>query len=234
MNNSIASKEHILVVEDDPSLAEWIVDYLSSNGYAVTLATNGDVAVELVKEDLPHLVILDINLPKKNGFEVCEEIRPFFTNPVLMLTARGDESDEVQGLSAGANDYLVKPVRPKALLARLDRLLGRGAANQVKTIRFDAFSIDLTSRSVTLHNETIAISSNEFDLLWLLASNAGNVMSREEIVSQLRGIEYDGVDRSVEILISRLRKKLGDNASKPYRIKTVRAKGYILATDAWN
>jgi two-component system OmpR family response regulator/two-component system response regulator RstA len=229
------TKPHILVVEDDQSLADWIGDYLLENNFDISIANRGDEAVNLVKIDDPDIVILDINLPVKDGFTVCQEIREFYTKPVLMLTARGDESDEVIGLEAGANDYLIKPVRPKALLARVNTLLGRTLAmpqNQ-HSREYGSFKIDTESRSVYLDNALIDLSTHEFDLLWLLSEQAGRVFSREEMVGQLRGIEYDGFNRSVDIMISRIRKKLGDDSAKPVKIKTVWGKGYVFASDAW-
>lgn len=223
---------HILVVEDDASLAQWIADYLIENQYQVSVASRGDEAIHLVEEDRPDLVILDVNLPEINGFSVCRTIRQFYSDPILMLTARGEEQDEVNGLEAGANDYLIKPVRPKALLARLQSLLRRDMSNP-NYLQFGNFTIDADNRSARINQQTLPLSSNEFDLLWLLASNAGDVMSREDIVSQLRGIEYDGFDRSIDILISRVRKKLQDDSSQPDRIKTVRSKGYLFALDGW-
>ena len=225
---------NILVVEDDASLAEWVGDYLVDNGYLVTVANTGTAAIELVEADQPDLVILDVNLPGQDGFTVCRTIRAFYSKPVLMLTARGEEEDEVLGLECGANDYLVKPVRPKALLARLQSLLRPDTAGSRMTRCYGNITIDADNRSVLLDNESIHLSSNEFDLLWLLAEHAGNIMPREDIVTHLRGIEYDGFDRSVDILISRLRKKLKDNSAQPYRIKTVRGKGYLFTLDGWS
>lgn len=234
-NKPVDAKTHILVVEDDESLADWIGDYLLDNNFDISVANRGDEAIELIRIDDPDIVILDINLPVKNGFEVCRAIRDFYTKPVLMLTARGDESDEVTGLESGANDYLIKPVRPKALLARVHSLLSRNnpIENDSQVHEFGSFKIDAESRSVYLDDQLIDISSHEFNLLWLLAEQAGHVLSREDIVSQLRGIEYDGFNRSVDILISRLRKKLKDDSSKPTKIKTVWGKGYVFAADAW-
>lgn len=224
--------QHVLVVEDDASLAQWIADYLSENNYQVSVADRGDTAIELIRDDMPDLVILDINLPGANGFEVCKAIRKFYANPVLMLTARGDEHDEVSGLSAGANDYLIKPIRPKALLARLQTLL-RSDVESLICLTFGKLFIDADNRSARLEEHVLQLSSNEFDLLWLLASHAGTVMSREDIVSQMRGIEYDGFDRSIDVMISRIRKKVDDNPMQPFLIKTVRGKGYLFAHDAW-
>lgn len=225
---------HILVVEDDASLAEWIFDYLTDHGYLVTVANRGDTAVEMVKTDDPDLVVLDVMLPEKDGFQVCTEVRHFYHKPVLMLTARGEESDEVRGLECGADDYLAKPVRPKVLLARIKLLLNRRGQIVADDHHIvGSLSIDLVSRTVKLHDDDVSLSSQEFELLCLLVENAGKVMSREQLVSRMRGINYDGFDRSIDINISRLRKKLGDSSGNPSRIKTVRGKGYLLAVDAW-
>lgn len=231
-----------MLVEDDMSLAEWFGDYLGEQGYLVTLATRGDVAIELIESDRPDLVILDIMLPVKDGFEVCQAIRPFYQGPILMMTARDHETDEVLGLELGADDYVVKPVKPRVLLSRIKALFRRSAsseaANEVveenqNKIVLGQFSIDANSRTTILAGTKVAISSNEFDVLWQLAQSADTVVSRKELVIQRRGIEYDGFDRSIDILVSRIRKKLGDDASNPYRIKTVWGKGYLLVKDAW-
>lgn len=227
---------HIMVVEDDQSLAAWICDFLTNNGHIVTTANRGDDAITLIVEDDPDLVILDINLPIKNGFEVCREVRLSYDKPILMLTALGDESDEVRGIETGANDYLIKPVRPRALLARVQSLLSspRAVATDAEQLRhFGEFRIDSVSRSAYIADELMDLSSNEFDVLWLLAKNAGIVLSRDQLVNDLRGIEYDGFNRSVDLLISRLRKKLGDDSSGSTKIKTVWGKGYVFAADAW-
>jgi len=200
------SQKHIMLVEDDASLAEWISDYLNDNGYLVTLANRGDEAVRLIEADNPDLLILDVNLPIKDGFDICKDVRPFYSNPILFLTACDDESDEVLGLSLGADDYLNKPVKPRILIA---------------------------TKTVSLNEERLKLSSNEFDLLNLFASNANKILSRQTLVNELRGIDYDVSDRSIDILISRLRKKLNDNAEQAEKIKTIWGKGYLFASDAW-
>ncbi len=229
------SGEHILVVEDDPSLAEWISDYLIEQGFCITLANRGDYAIDLIKADMPDLVVLDVMLPEKNGFDVCKEVRTFYAHPILMLTACMEEIDEVLGLELGADDYLNKPVKPRILLARIKALLRRADSEVLKSMKvFGKLRIDAESKTVILNDATVALSANEFDLLWLLASQAGKVISRTELVGELRGLDYDGFDRSIDNRISRLRKKLDDNPSQPYRIKTVWGKGYLFATDAWS
>lgn len=230
----MTAHEHILVVEDDTSLAEWICDYLSQHNYRVSLATTGTLAVQRIAREAPDLVVLDVMLPEKNGFDVCKEVRQFFAKPILMMTASGDEVDEVLGLELGADDYITKPVKPRVLLARIKALLRREPPTSLDSSRsFGRLFIDAQSKSVTLAGAPLEISSHEFDVLWLLACRAGEVVSRTELVSQLRGIEYDGFDRSVDIRISRLRKKLGDSADAPSKIKTVWGRGYLFAPDAW-
>jgi two-component system OmpR family response regulator/two-component system response regulator RstA len=225
---------HILVVEDDKSLSDWISDYLTMHGYVVTVANRGDAAVTLIKSDMPDLVVLDIMLPVKDGFEVCREVRSFYQRPILMLTARSEEVDEVLGLEIGADDYLCKPVKPRVLLARIRALLRRDADEaECNTRKFGELLIDADAKAVYLGDKSVPVSTNEFDVLWLLAINAGRAVSREELITQLRGIEYDGLDRSIDIRISRLRKKLHDDPANPYKIRTVWGKGYLFNVSAW-
>jgi len=241
----VENKHHILVVEDDTELAEWICEYLAAKDFQVSWIDRGDEAVNLIQRDNPDLVILDGMLPGLDGLDVCRAVRPTFENPIIMLTARDEELDEVLGLEMGADDYLTKPVRARVLLARIRLLLRKKdklSTSQVlpeeksvniEKLQFDNLLIDKQSRTVSLNNETIKISSNEFDVLWFLANKAGEVVSREKLVSELRGFDYDGFDRSIDLRISRLRKKLGDNSSEPYRIKTIWGKGYLFAKDVW-
>ena len=234
MKQTTEEQVHIMLVEDDESLAAWIADYLIANDFMVSVATRGDEALELIKIDEPDLVVLDVMLPGLDGLTVCKKARAFYTRPILMLTAQSEDDDEILGLDSGADDFLAKPVKPKVLLARIKALLRRGTNDDAShIIRIGGLFIDPSSRTLTLNDSDIALSSHEFDLLTLLASQAGTAVSREKLLSQMRGIEYDGLDRSIDISISRLRKKLGDAASSPERIKTIRGKGYLLALDAW-
>lgn len=231
--------KHIMLVEDDMSLAEWFCDYLSEQGYLVTLVNRGDVAIELVETDQPDMVILDIMLPVKDGFDVCRAIREFYHGPILMMTARDQETDEVLGLELGADDYLTKPVKPRVLLSRIKALFRRvnitldEQQSDEHLLEFGQLQIDSSTRTTLLAGNKISISSNEFDVLWLLAESAGVVVTRNELVTKLRGVEYDGFDRSVDIMVSRIRKKLADNANNPFRIKTVWGRGYLFIADAW-
>ncbi|NQY34525.1 MAG: response regulator [Alteromonadaceae bacterium] len=236
---------HILLVEDDIALAEWIADYLSARDFQVTTTGRGDDAVQLITQLNPDLVLLDGMLPGMDGLDVCKTVRPEFENPIIMLTARDEEIDEVLGLEMGADDYITKPVRARALLARIRLLLRRQEkmTNRLNDdiqpsepsdrIQFNGLIINLQARSVALDDELINLSSNEFDVLWFLAQNAGQLVSREQLVSHLRGFDYDGFDRSIDLRISRLRKKLKDSPSEPFRIKTIWGKGYLFAKDVW-
>lgn len=233
------AKPHIMLVEDDMSLAEWFSDYLTEHGYLVTIVNRGDAAIELIKEDKPDLVVLDIMLPVKDGFDVCREVRGFYHGPILMMTARDQEMDEVLGLELGADDYVTKPIKPRAMLSRVKALLRR-VNNQEQLlsenencIQFGNFHLDGNSRTTLLNELRIPISSNEFDVLWYLAQSAGKVVHRNELVKAIRGIDYDGFDRSMDIIVSRLRKKLGDDANNPFRIKTIWGQGYLFVIDAW-
>ncbi|MFR0690143.1 MAG: response regulator [Pseudomonas sp.] len=224
----------ILIVEDDQRLAELTQDYLESNGLAVSIESHGGKAVERVLAERPDLVVLDLMLPGEDGLSICKRLRPDYDGPILMLTARTDDMDQVQGLEMGADDYVCKPVRPRVLLARIRALLRRSepaeAAPAVagKRLTFGKLVIDNAMREAWLDEQTIELTSAEFDLLWLLAANAGRILSREEIFNSLRGIEYDGQDRSIDVRISRIRPKIGDDPMHPRLIKTVRSKGYLF------
>ena len=234
------NNQHIMLVEDDMSLAEWFSDYLTEHGYLVTLVNRGDAAVELIETDQPDLVILDLMLPVKDGFDVCREVRHFYTGPILMMTARDGETDEVLGLELGADDYITKPVKPRVLLSRIKVLLRRSCATTTTSIHDEhaislgQLSLNSSSRTTHLNGQIVTISSNEFDVLWLLAQSSGTPVSRGDLVQKMRGIEYDGFDRSIDIIVSRIRKKLADDATNPFRIKTIWGKGYLLVPDAWD
>ncbi|MCH8497132.1 MAG: response regulator [Marinobacter sp.] len=233
----------ILIVEDDERLAELTREYLESNGLTVSLETHGGHAVERIKNEKPDLVVLDLMLPGEDGLSICRRVRPFFSGPILMLTARTDDLDQVLGLEMGADDYISKPVKPRVLLARIRALLRRSGESADKSdqdgegeepvrLQFNDLVVDRAMREAWLNDESIDLTSAEFDLLWLLASSAGRVLSREEIFSALRGIEYDGQDRSIDVRVSRIRPKIGDDPVHPRRIKTVRSKGYLFVKEA--
>ena len=180
--------------------------------------------------------MLDILLPKKNGFDVCKEVRAYYDAPILMITACSEEADEVKGLELGADDYMTKPLRLRALLARIQMLLRRNQSNNeaLQILEFGNSRLDARSRTVTIGETEMSISTNEFNLLWQLASRAGAVVSRDALIQQLRGFDYDGFDRTVDIRISRLRKKLNDQPCCPFEIRTIWGEGYVFVTNVDN
>lgn len=232
----------ILIVEDDERLADLTREYLESNGLSVTVESHGGRAVERIKNEQPDLVVLDLMLPGEDGLSICRRVRPVFFGPIIMLTARSDDLDQVLGLEMGADDYISKPVQPRVLLARIRVLLRRvaegnaavdeaGSGTEPERLQFNELVIDRSMREAWLGDESIDLTSAEFDLLWLLAGNAGRILSREEIFTALRGIEYDGQDRSIDVRVSRIRPKIGDDPEHPRRIKTVRSKGYLFVKE---
>lgn len=227
----------VMIVEDDERLATLTRDYLVANGLDVTVVSNGNEAIRRIPSEEPDLVVLDLMLPGADGLTVCREVRKSYRNPILMLTARSDDMDQVLGLEMGADDYVAKPVKPRLLLARIRALLRRveGEMEAVpQRLEFGQLVIDNGAREVLLNATSVEMTSAEYDLLWLLASNAGRVLSRELIFEKLRGIQYDGQDRSIDVRISRIRPKIGDDPDNPKRIKTVRSKGYLFVADLSN
>ncbi len=229
----------ILLVEDDERLAGLTAEYLSRNDLQVSIEPRGDTAESRILAEQPDLVILDVMLPGKDGFEVCRAIRPHYRGVILMLTARDEDFDQILGLELGADDYIAKPVQPRVLLARIKALLRRlPAASEHDTasdqLVFGNFRISQSTRTASLGTQAIDLTTAEFDLLWLLASHAGNVLSRDDLLQELRGIGFDGLDRSIDARISRLRKKLNDDPENPTRIKTVRGKGYLFSKHDWD
>jgi DNA-binding response OmpR family regulator len=229
----------ILLIEDDSRLAELTATYLEQNGLRVKLEARGDRALERFTQEKPRLVLLDLLLPGKDGLSICRELRRLHDVPILILTAKDTDLDHVIGLEAGADDYVMKPVDPMVLLARVRALLRRsergpaGTAERRPDVLLGALRISDTSREVWLGGEPVPLTTQEFELLSLLAHRAGELVSRDEVFRTMRGIDYDGLDRSIDGRVSKLRRKLGDDAAAPSRIKTVWGKGYLLVPDAW-
>ena len=224
----------ILLVEDDADLASMVADFLSPNGFDVHVEGRGDKAAKRIICENPDAVLLDVNLPGLDGFAVCRAVREDYRGAIIMLTARGEEVDEVLGLGSGADDYMAKPVRPRALLARLRTHLGRGIPEghpSSQPIVVGALAVDATRRRAELRGKMLDLTTAEFDLLKLLADNAGRPLTRNDIYQAIHGMRYDGLDRSIDLRISRLRRKLGDDPTKPRRIKSVRGTGYQLSAE---
>nr|WP_189664466.1 MULTISPECIES: response regulator [Pseudomonas] len=226
-----------MIVEDDQRLAELTREYLESNGLRVAIEGNGAVAAQRIISEQPDLVILDLMLPGEDGLSICRKVREQYDGPILILTARSDDTDQIQGLDLGADDYVCKPVRPRLLLARIQALLRRSepepsVPQKQRRLEFGPLVVDNALREAWLQGNGIELTSAEFDLLWLLVSNAGRILSREEIFTALRGIGYDGQDRSIDVRISRIRPKIGDDPEHPRLIKTIRSKGYLFVPEA--
>jgi two-component system response regulator RstA len=237
---SLDDNQTILIVEDDERLALLTQEYLQKNGFNVGVEADGRKAISRIIEEQPSLVILDLMLPGADGFTVCRSVRNDYKGPILMLTARSDDVDQILGLEIGEDDYVSKPAKPRVLLARVQSLLRRStqdvdlsaeSSKEEQNLTFGPLTIDNSRREAWLLEEEVELTSAEFDLLWLLASSAGRILSREEIFGELRGIEYDGQDRSVDVRISRIRSKIGDDPIHPRRIKTIRSKGYLFVKE---
>jgi len=239
----MSHKHHILVVEDDASLSEWMAEFLDQNGYYVGVCDNGSEVEEYVRTHQPDLILLDIMLPGMDGISVCTRLRQFYHQPIIMLTARDDELDEVVGLEVGASDYIAKPARPRVLLARIkanlrdasDESADKSQLEQKQTqIKVGQLHLDLQTHRITLAGELLELSHGEFSLLAYLAQHAGEVVDRDSVFKAVKGREYDGLDRSIDVVISALRKRFNDSGNHPQRIKTIWGKGYLLVHDAWD
>lgn len=230
--------KHILIVEDDTEICRLLRMFLENEGFKVSLCHKGSQAIGMIKDVSPDLIILDILLPGMTGVEICKQARIFYSGPILMLTACEDDVSEVTSFKVGADDYLRKPIRPDVLLAHIEALLRRmGPMNQQpesrnnQIIESGELKIYLNKREITITNQQVELACSEYDLLELLGQQKGHAVSREACFKTLRGFEYDGIDRSLDMRICNIRKKLGDE-KPPYRfIKTVRGTGYMLAGD---
>ena len=234
----------IVYVEDEIEVGELISAYLKKHDIDVIIETRGDRAEATILAAQPDLVLLDIMLPGKDGMSLCRDLRNQWKGPIVLLTSLDSDMNHILALELGANDYILKTTPPAVLLARLRLHLRQNqlslsseerpsTARQSRIMSFGKLTIDMLNRQVTLDGEIIALSTADFDLLWELASHAGQILNRDVLLQTLRGVSYDGMDRSIDVAISRLRKKLYDNATEPFRIKTIRNKGYLFAPQAW-
>ncbi|EDM68959.1 DNA-binding response regulator [Moritella sp. PE36] len=223
----------ILIVEDDHEIARLTAMYLNGEGYQTKIINDGAIALTAIKQYQPDLLILDLMLPGLSGRDICAQARVFFNEPILVLTASDDELTEVSLLKLGADDYLTKPVRPHIMAARITALLRRSNRQQngSETIQLKRLKIDPRKQHVEFRGKTLELTDSEYDLLLLLTKNVGVVISREECCQQLRGIDHGFSDRSIDMRISGLRKKLNIDDSTQKIIKTIRYKGYMLINE---
>ena len=219
----------ILIIDDDEKLNRLLSDYLNDFGYRTLTAVHPEAGLNRLKEASPDLVILDVMMPDMNGFEVCKAIRQTSDVPIIMLTARGDLSDRVVGLEIGADDYLAKPFEPRELAARIQSILRRTAKTvSHDTLEFGRLHIDFAKRKAKVDGADTDLTTNEFAALALLAGSPGKVFDRDEILQELRGMDCEAFNRSVDITMSRLRQKLDDDPKDPEFIKTVWGAGYVF------
>jgi len=235
----------VMLVEDDARLAELVMEYLNGYEFSVELVTRGDQALAQFQASAPDMVVLDLMLPGTDGMVVCRQLRAVSDVPILILTAREDSYDEVSGLEQGADDFVNKPVQPRVLLARLRALARRlpaAATPKEEAVApdadtppvhvFGALRIATADRSVTWRGQECVLSNTEYKLLLVLAESAGQVLSRDALLKKMRGIEFDGLDRSIDNAISKLRRRFDDLDSS--KIKTVWGEGYLFSPSAWN
>ncbi len=223
----------VLIIDDDPKLNRLLKEFLSGFGFVVHTAMKPSEGLKQLRRHNPDMVILDVMLPEMNGFEVCKKIRQDSDVPVIMLTARGDPMDRIVGLELGADDYLAKPFEPRELVARIQAVLRRLKGPGPEGLRsFGPMCIDPKKRTVTIDGADIDLTTNEFTALWLLARHPGEVMDRDRILQELRGMDSEAFNRSVDITMSRIRQKLGDDPKSPTYIKTVWGTGYVFIAEA--
>ncbi len=236
MEIKMVKQYKILLVEDDLTLAGWVIEYLQEQNFIVEHVARGNLVQKKVSAFNPDLVLLDVMLPGLNGIEVCRLLREDSAIPIIMLTARADEFDEVIGLEAGANDYVIKPVRPRALLARINSALKSQQTPLPITneITLGQLNINGEANRVTYQGKEIELSTSLFSFLWFLASHSGEVVDRDSVFKALKNREYDGQDRRFDVMLSTLRKIFNDDPQSPKKFKTVWGKGYLFVADAWN
>jgi two-component system OmpR family response regulator len=224
----------ILLVDDDPELIELLRDYLTSQGYSVRVASDGSTMQQQCAQAMPDLIVLDLMLPGEDGLSLCRALRATSAVPIMMLTARGDDIDRIIGLEMGADDYLPKPFNPRELLARIRSILRRSLNEELlhpaRSLFFAGHTLDIGGRHlIDPSGVVVPLSAGEFNLLRLLAEQPHQVLSRDQLLDGMAGREAGPFDRTVDVLISRLRRRLGDDARDPALIKTVRNGGYMLA-----
>lgn len=223
--------DRILIIDDDARLAAMVSDYLAEAGFSVERRHAGLDGIGAAERGAFEAIILDLMLPDLDGFEVCRRLRAKSDVPILMLTARGEDTDRIVGLEIGADDYLAKPFNPRVLLARIRALLRRhrGERPAGETLRFGRLAIDRGSRSVRVDGEEKVLTSYQFDLLAALADNAGRVLNRDRLLDLVKGQDLEAFDRSIDVHVSRIRAAIEDDPKHPRRIITVRGSGYVFA-----
>ena len=217
----------VLIIDDDQKLTALLAEFLGRFDFKVSAAADADAGLRALKSVQPDILILDVMLPGMDGFGICRKVRETSRIPIIMLTARGDVMDRIVGLELGADDYLPKPFEPRELVARIQAVLRRGKPDEAaQVMRIGLLEVDWTARLARLRGTDLELTGAEFELLALLVRNRGRVLSRERIMDEIRGVDWDAFDRSIDVLVSRLRQKLGDDAKHPSFVRTIRGAGY--------
>ena len=217
-----------LLIDDDAKLGNLLSNYLTKFEIELNSTTEPTLALDLIAEDEPDLIILDVMMPKMNGFEVCSGIRKKYKIPIIMLSARGESFDRVKGLDLGADDYIAKPFEPRELVARIHSLIRRVNDESQHQYQQDIFEVNAIRREISMDGQILSLTNMEFELLELLLATPNTLFSRDDILKHLRGIEAKIFSRSIDILISRLRQKIEVDPKEPKFIKTIWGKGYMF------
>ena len=225
--------QKILVVDDEPEITRLVRAYLERAGFAVVTAAEGREALAVFRHERPNLVVLDLNLPGMDGLDVCREMRRASDVPIIMLTARLEETDRLIGLELGADDYVVKPFSPREIVARVRAVLRRTEGTPVRpeVISAGGITLDFTRRTASVNGRPLDLTTMEFDLLAALVEHPGQVFSRQELLDRVQGNAYEGYERTIDVHIKNLRKKLGDDSQDPGFIETVRGVGYRFSPE---
>jgi len=232
-----AMQDHILIVDDDAEARSLLREYLQKQGYRVTAAADGRALRAALEVARPDLVVLDLMLPGDDGLDLCRDLRARSNVPIIMLTARGEETDRIVGLEMGADDYLAKPFNPRELLARIKSVLRRTRSlpgnlepEAVKSLRFAGWTLDVATRNLTAPDGVVVpLSGTEFKLLRVLLAHPNRVLSRDQLIDFMISRDAGPFDRAIDVQVSRLRQRLRDDAREPRIVKTVRGEGYVLA-----
>ena len=219
----------VLIADDNKQIVSILSEYCKKNNFIVSTVFNGEDALKEVEENKFDIVLLDVMMPKKDGFDVCREVRKFSTVPIIMITARGEDYEKIMGLEIGADDYIVKPFSPGEIIARINAILRRITPkndDSEKIFSFDNLEIDLNNFTVKINNEIISLTKKEIEILWTLATNQNKVFTRENLLDLIWGFDYFGESRTVDTHIKRLRAKMDNYEHKKWNIKTIWGVGY--------
>ena len=232
INKTVKDKKmyNVLIADDNLQIVSILKEYCKKNNFNVTLAHDGEETLKKIRNNKFDIVLLDIMMPKKNGFDVCKEVRTFSNVPIIMITARGEDFERIMGLETGADDYIVKPFSPGEVIARIHAILRRVIPNeninQEKIFSYDNLTINFSDFTVKINDENISLTKKEIELLWLLSTNRNKVFTRENLLDSIWGYDYFGDSRTVDSHIKRLRAKLDNYEHESWNIKTIWGVGY--------